>query len=453
MRIDRISQRFLLQMVLLLAALLLTLSARAALPTIQSWTTAEGTRVLLVENHSLPMLDLRIDFDAGSRRDAPGKQGQASFAFGLLTQGAAGLDESALARAEADLGAEIGASVDSDGAALGLRTLSDVSVRDAALKLFADILTRPDYPQAVIDREKKRLRAQLQQAQSEPGTIIADRFAALLYGDHPYGRTSQDSLRALDALTRDDLLDFHRRHVVASRAVISIVGAISRDEAERVVQRLVKALPATGPELALLPPVVFATPAAVQKLDYPSTQAHILVGMPYIARNDADFFPLALADYVLGSGGFSSRLTRVLREEKGLTYSAYSTFQPQLQAGPLYIGLQTRKEKADEALRLLREEVARLVSRGPTEEELRDAKEDLINSFSIGLDTNRKWLGMLARMGRHQLPLDYLQKYASTVQAVTLAQVRAALQRHLHVDKLVTVVVGHPAGEAVHVSQ
>lgn len=427
--------------------------AHAGLPTIQSWTTPQGTRVLLLENRSLPMLDVRVDFDAGSRRDAAGKAGQASFAFGLMTLGAAGRDENELARAEVDLGAAISTGVDSDGAVISLRTLSEAPIRDAAVQLLVDVLTRPDYPAPVLEREKTRLRAQLQQARTDPGSLAADRFGALLYGDHPYGRTNAMQLAALDGLTRADLLDFHRRHVVAPRAVIAMVGDISRADAERLALRIAGALPATAPELPLLPPVVFATPAASERLDFPSSQAHLLLGMPYIARNDPDFFALALADYILGGGGFNSRLTRVLREEKGLTYSVYSTFQAQLQPGPLYIGLQTRKEKADEALVLVRRVVEGLVRQGPTEDELRQAKADLINSFSISLDTNRKWLGMLARIGRHNLPLDYLHTYDRNIRSVTVAQVRAALQRHLDPQKLVSVVVGYPQGEAQRVSQ
>ena len=426
--------------------------AQAALPVIQSWITPQGTRVLFVENHALPMLDLRIEFDAGSRRDAVGKEGTAGFALGLLTLGADGMDEAAIGGAEADLGAEINSFVDVDGGGLSLRTLSDASVRDKALALFIKVLTRPDYPQAVLEREKERQQAVLKQALTEPASVASDRFQSLLYGEHPYGRTTAQEQRALATLTRQDLLDFQRRHLVADRAVIALVGDVSRADAERLVQNIVNALPASGPELPLLAPVVFANPAASERIAFPSSQAHISMGLPFIPRSDPDFLALIVGNYVLGGGGFNSRLTKVIRDQKGLAYSVGSGFQPLLQQGPFQIGLQTRKEEADNAVRLVREVVEGYVNSGPTAVELKQAQSDLINGFALGLDTNRKWLGILGRMGRYGLPLDYLQTYQARVKALTPLQVRDAMRRHLAPAKLVTVVVGAP-GEAAHVSK
>lgn len=427
--------------------------ARAELPSVQSWTNSRGARVLFVENHALPMLDLRIEFDAGARRDRPGKEGTSGFALGLLTLGAKGMDEASIGGAEADLGAEIAPFADVDGGGLVLRTLSDKDIRDKAVQLFTDILTRPDYPQAVLDREKDRQLAQLKQALTEPSAVAGDHFQALLYGDHPYGRTTAVEQGALPKLSRQDLFTFHRDHLVADRAIIALVGDISRADAERLVDKIVMALPASGPELSLLPPVVFSTPAANEYITFPSSQAHVSMGLPLIARNDPDFFALILGNYVLGGGGFNSRLTKVIRDQKGLAYSVGSSFQPLLQQGPFQIGLQTRKEEADNAVRLVREVVETFVKDGPTAVELRQAQSDLINGFALGLDSNRKWLGILGRMGRYRLPLDYLQSYQKTVKALTINQVRDAMRRHIDPKKLVTVVVGAPAEAKNRVSK
>lgn len=437
-----------------LCLLLLCLApmVQGALPAIQSWTTPQGARVLFVENHALPMLDLRIEFDAGSRRDPAGKEGAAGFALGLLTLGAAGMDEAAIGGAEADLGAEISSFVDVDGGGLALRSLSDPAIRDQAMELFIKVLTRPDYPQAVLDREKQRQQAELRQALTEPAAVASDRFQSLLYGEHPYGRTTAQEQRALGTLTRQDLLDFQRRHLVAERAVIALVGDLTRADAERLVQTIVSALPASGPELPLLAPVVFSNPAASERIAFPSSQAHISMGLPFIARSDPDFLALIVGNYVLGGGGFNSRLTKVIRDQKGLAYSVGSGFQPLLQQGPFQIGLQTRKEEAANAVRLVREVVEDYVRSGPTAVELKQAQADLINGFALGLDTNRKWLGILGRMGRYRLPLDYLQTYQTQVKALSAQQVRDAMRRHLDPKKLVTVVVGAPA-EVGHVSK
>lgn len=427
--------------------------AHADLPTIQNWTTAQGARVLFVENHALPMLDIRVEFDAGARRDPVGKEGSSGFALGLLSSGAGGMDEAALARAEADLGAQIGSYADVDGGGLSLRTLSERGIRDQAIQLFTTLLSQPDYPQAAFDREKERQLAGLKQALTEPASIANDRFQSLLYGDHPYGRTTATEQKALASLTRADILAFHQKHIIGGRAKIAIVGDISRPEAESLVQRILSTLPANGSESDLLPPVVFSTPAATERIEFPSSQAHVLVGMPFIARNDPDFLPLIVGNFILGGGGFNSRLTKVIRDEKGLAYSVYSSFQPLLQPGPFQVGLQTRKEEADNAVNLVREVVTKYIKEGPSATELKQAQSDLINGFALGLDSNGKWLGILGRMGRHDLPLDYLQTYQKRVQALTITQIKEAMARHLDPQKLVTVVVGAPAREAKRVSQ
>lgn len=433
--------------------LVLSPLAYADLPEIQSWSTSHGASVLFVENHTLPMLDVRIEFDAGARRDPVGKEGSSGFALGLLNAGANGQDEAALARAQADLGAQIGTFADVDGAGLTLRTLSDRSIRDQAVQLFTTILAKPDYPQAVLDREKERQAAQLKQALTEPGSVANDTFQALLYGDHPYGRTTQTEQKSLAGLTREDLLNFHRQYLVADRARIAIVGDISRKEAEALVLKMLNALPASGAEMSLLPPVVFSNPATVQRIAFPSSQAHILVGMPFIARNDPDFLPLIVGNFILGGGGFNSRLTKVIRDEKGLAYSVYSTFQPLLQPGPFQVGLQTRKEEADNAVKLVGEVVTKYIKEGPSPAELKQAQSDLINGFALGLDSNGKWLGILGRIGRNQLPLDYLKTYKKKVEALTVTQVREAMARHLDPQRLVTVVVGAPEKEEKIVSK
>lgn len=427
--------------------------AFAELPEIQSWSTSHGASVLFVENHTLPMLDVRIEFDAGARRDPVGKEGSSGFALGLLNSGAIGMDEAAIARAQADLGAQMSMYSDIDGAGLTLRTLSERAIREHAVQLFTTLLSKPDYPQAVLDREKERQAAQLKQALTEPAAVANDTFQSLLYGDHPYGRTTQAEQKSLAGLTREDLLNFHRQYLVADRARIAIVGDISRKDAEAMVIKILNALPASGPEMSLLPPVVFSNPATVQRIAFPSSQAHILVGMPFIARNDPDFLPLIVGNYILGGGGFNSRLTKVIRDEKGLAYSVYSTFQPLLQPGPFQVGLQTRKEEADNAVKLVSEVVAKYIKEGPSAAELKQAQSDLINGFALGLDSNGKWLGILGRIGRNQLPLDYLKTYKKKVEALTAAQIRDAMSRHLEPKKLVTVVVGAPTQEEKNVSK
>ena len=436
---------------LIALSLLFCLPSAHALPTVQRWTTPQGSTVLFLENHDLPMLDVQVSFDAGSRRDPANKPGVAGFAAGLLLQGAGGLDEAELARREADLGAQIGPFGGHEAAGVSLRTLSDPAQRQPALQLLATVMARPDYPEAVLNREKARTEAALKQDLTQPGDIANDRFRPMLYGpQQPWGRTIAQSLAALPQITRQDLQQFHREHFVARGAIISLVGDISRAEAEAIATELMAAIPAEGPPLAALPAVEFAAPGQTHREDFPASQAHILLGQPFVSRNDPDYYALLVGNHILGGGGFNSRLMKIVRDQQGLVYGIYSSFQAAQQAGPFVISLQTRKEEADRALKVTRQTVQRFVEEGPTPAELELARKDILNGLAVDLDTNARWLGVLDRMGRYNLPLTYLQDYQAIVRQLTPSQIRDAMRRHLQPEKLVTVIVGQSPESTVH---
>ncbi|HQX07167.1 MAG TPA: pitrilysin family protein [Zoogloea sp.] len=416
---------------------LATLSAQAGL-TIQSWTTANGTRVYFVESRALPIVDVQVDFRAGGTEVAPGKAGLAGLTRGLLDAGAGELDEDAIANRVADLGAQIGGGADMDRASVSLRTLSSPAEREGAVALLATLIQRPTFPAAAVEREKSRSIAGLKESDTQPDAILSRRFAAAVFPDHPYGRLpSADSMASLN---REDLVDFHRRHYTAAGAVVSIVGDVSRSEAEAIATRLTGALPVG--EAPVQPADATLAVGQTIRVPHPSAQAHIAVGQPGIRRGDPDFFPLVVGNYILGGGGFVSRLTREVREKRGYAYSVYSYFSPQRSAGPFQIGLQTKGSQADDALKVVSETLGTFLKDGPTEGELKAAKENLVNGFALRLDSNRKMLEQVAVIGSYGLPLDYLDTYRAKVSAVTAAQIRDAFRRHVSPERLVTVVVG-----------
>jgi zinc protease len=420
-----------------LALLLWAPLAWAVLP-IEHWTTSRGARVYFVRADAIPMLDVNVDFDAGSRLDPVGRSGLASATAGLLARGVDGLDEAALAERFADLGASRGGGAGDDRASVSLRTLSSPRERDSAVDLLARMMARPTFPEAVVARERERSVQGLREALVRPQTIAQRTYDALIYPTHPYGRA--ETPESLAAIGRADLVAFHRARYGPRGAVVSMIGAVSRAEAEAIAERLTSELPEGTPTPAL--PAVETPPAAERRIAHPATQSHILIGAPAIARDDPDFFPLFVGNYVFGGGGFASRLTSEVREKRGLSYSVYSYFSPVAQAGPFTVGLQTRKEQTDEALKVVRETLAGFVADGPTDGELRAAKQNLIGGFALRIDTNRKILDNLANIGWYRLPLDYLECWADRVEAVSAAQVRDAFQRKVRPDRLVTVVVG-----------
>ena len=422
--------------VLALAATLATGTAQAGVK-ISHWVAASGANVYFVETHDLPMLDVQIDFPAGSAFDPSGKAGLASLTQGMLDSGAGDLDEEQLAEHIADLGAQMGGSVDSDRAGLSLRTLSSPQEREPALALLQTILAKPNYPEPALAREKARAIATLQEAETRPDAIGNKRFAAAIYPGHPYGISADAG--SVGSISRDDLLAFYGSHYVANRAVVSIIGDVTHSEAEAIAQRLTQALPPASTQ-ADLPPVSLPQ-GEVIRIAHPAAQSHIYVGMPGVRRGDADYFPLLVGNYTLGGGGFVSRLMNEVREKRGYAYSVYSHFMPRKLEGPFQIGLQTKREQAQDALKVVNETLSGFLKSGPTVAELKAAKQNLVDGLALRLDSNAELLGYLSLIGFYGLPLDYLDTFAAKVNAVTAEQVKAAFARHVRPENLVTVIV------------
>ncbi|AAZ96331.1 insulinase family protein [Thiobacillus denitrificans ATCC 25259] len=407
---------------------------------IQHWQTPEGARVFFVESHELPILDISVDFRAGSARDPVDKSGLARLTHALLDQGAGGLSDTEIAHRLADVGAVLGGNFDRDRAGVTLRTLSSMAEKTAALDTLVRVLQQPDFPLAVMQRERRRLISSIREAEADPGTVAEKAFYRALYADHPYARDENGVPGNLEKLTRNDVSAFYRAHYGAPNAVISLIGAISRSEAEAIATRLAEGLPAAA-SLADLPLPVAATASTV-RFAHPSTQSHVLMGAVGVARSDPDYFPLFVGNYALGGGGFDSRLMREVRDKRGFAYSAYSYFLPMLQAGPFQLGLQTKLEQTDEAMEVARSTLQQFIAEGPSEAELVQAKANLTGGFPLRIDSNKKILEYLAVIGFYNLPLDYLETWTDKVNAVDTAAVRQAFARHLDPERLVTVVVG-----------
>ena len=219
-----------------------------------------------------------------------------------------------------------------------------------------------------------------------------------------------------------------------------MIGDVTRAQADQIAQRLTRQLPQGAP-LPALPEVALTAPKD-QRISHPASQSHILIGMPALVRGDPDFFALTVGNYILGGGGFVSRLTNEVREKRALTYSVYSYFSPLAQKGPFQIGLQTKQEQTAEALEVVRRTLADYLRDGPTAGELKAAKDNLVGGFALRIDNNRKILDNLAVIGYYGLPLDYLDTWTANIGKVTVAQIRAAFKRKIALDQLSTVVVG-----------
>ncbi|NTV95602.1 MAG: insulinase family protein [Thiobacillus sp.] len=408
---------------------------------IQRWTTPQGARVYFVENHDLPMLDLSVAFAAGSAYDTAAKSGLANLTRHMMNLGAGELDERRIAEKLADVGAEMSGFFDQDRAGFSLRTLSGQAERDAALAVLRSVLARPTFPAAVLEREKTRAIANLQEAATKPEFLADKAFQAAIYGSHPYALPETGEPETIAKLGRADLAGFHQSHYRAANMTVAIMGDLDRAGAEKLAADLAADLPA-GAAPAALAPVPALAIGSEEVIPHHATQSHILVGQPGMTRADPDYFPLLVGNYVLGGGGFDSRLVEEIRQKRGLAYSAYSYFMPLKELGAFQIGLQTRRDATDQALAVVRDTLRGYLADGPTEAELKQARDNLVGSFPLRLDSNRKILEYLAMMGFYNLPADWLDTYPKKVAAVTRDDVIRALRARLHPDAMATVIVG-----------
>ena len=414
--------------------------ARALLP-IQHWQTPNGARVYFVENRDLPMLDVSVDFPAGSAYDTRAKSGLAALTASLLKLGAGGLSEDDISRRIADTGAQFSGRFDNDRAGMSLRTLTSADELKQALDVFARVVQRPEFPAAILAREKARIIAAIRESDTKPETILERTFGELIYGDHPYGLRRSGEPGTVAALTRDDLAAFYRSHYTAERAVVAIMGNLNRSEAETLADQLTGGLPRSGGP-AVIPQVQDIGRAEFRAIAHPATQSHLMLGVPGVKRGDPDYFPLFVGNYVLGGGGFVSRITEEVRSKRGLAYSAYSYFSPMQERGPFAIGLQTRKDQAGEALAVVRATLTEFLANGPTADELDKAKQNIVGGFPLRIDSNRKILEYLAVIGFYQLPLTYLDDFIPSVEKVSVADIRRAFARAIDPERMVTVIVG-----------
>ncbi|MBU3613450.1 insulinase family protein [Polynucleobacter sp. Latsch14-2] len=422
-------------------------SAYAILP-IEKLSSVKGAKAYLVQTRTLPMVDIEISIDAGDRYDPVGKNGLASMTAELMRYGArvqkGVLTEAQIADEIADLGADIGVSVGGERAVMRIRSLSRKDLRDRAVQLASVMLSAPTYEAAILEREKQRAITGLLEAETRPEAVLERRFRKLVYGNYPLGESP--SVKSVSSVSTSDLARFHQQFYRGDRMIVSIVGDVSPIEASEIVETLLKNMPQSGVMIPALPELQRSPiePLSSREVEIPfdSQQAHIAIGMTAITRSNPDYFPLIVGNYILGGGGFVSRLMSEVREKRGLAYSVFSYFAPGKDTGIFQAGLQTKGDQAALALEVMSSTMANFITNGATPSELQAAKANLINGFPLRIDNNRKLLDNVSSIAWNDLPLDTLETWTQKVNAVTLEQVSAAFQKYLAMDRMKIVVLG-----------
>lgn len=411
-----------------------------ASPDIQHWITDNGARVYFIEAHTLPMVDMRMVFDAAAARDPVNRNGLAMMVNDMLVEGTGKLDSKAIAEGFEDRGAEISTSSLRDMSVVSLRSLSAAKYLDPVTDLLSQLVAKPSFPEDSLERERARALQALDHALQNPGTVAKRKLFSAVYNDHPYANFSIGTRDGLKAISRQDLVDFHHKHYVASNMVIALVGDIDLQQARTLANKLSGSLE-RGKRAAPLPPVKMPG-ASETRIEFPSTQSHIMLAHIAVNRSDPIYFALKLGNHALGGGGFQSRLMDEIREKRGLSYGAYSYFQPMQEKGPYLAALQTKNEKVDEALTVMRDVISDFLKQGPTQDEIDMAKKNITGGFPLTIDSNKKMVATLAMMGYYDLPVNYLDTYIDRINAISRQQVIDAMQSTLSMDGMVTVIVG-----------
>jgi zinc protease len=419
----------------------------AVLP-IQEISLSNGSKAYLIQTNSIPMVDIEVSIDAGSRYDPKDKSGLAGLTAALLTRGIEWrkgvLNEALQADAIAELGASISASSSGERAILRARTLSKPEILEPLLDLMVATLAKPVFDSNIIDREKQRITAAIREGDTKPEVVLQKRFRQQVFANYPLSQSP--TAVSVASISQGDIKNFHRDFYRQDRVIVNIVGDVTQAKAQEIAQKLVASLPSSGPQITPLPSLTRSPIAPesdrVVRVPFQTQQTHIAMGMTAITRDNPDYFPLLVGNYVLGGGGFVSRLVGEVRDKRGFAYSVFSYFQPGRDTGTFEAGLQTRNDQANQALEVLQATISRFIEEGPTDSELAAAKSNLINGFPLRLDSNRKLLDNLSSITWNKLPLNTLDVWTKQVAAVRKEDVRDAFKRHLDMRRMISVLVG-----------
>jgi zinc protease len=427
----------------LVVALLVLLGAPLAAQAfeIRKVTSPGGIAAWLVEDHTIPLIAMEYSFAGGSAGDSADRQGLATFLSGMLDEGAGDIDSAAFQRRIEDLAVKLSFDANRDDFTGSLQTLSEN--RAAAFDLLRLALTQPRFDAEPLERMRSQFVLGINDDAEDPEQIASQAWMHTVFGNHPYGRPSKGDVAGIKAVTSADLRALTARLFARDGLMVAVVGDIDAAALSGELDKVFGALPDKSgmPEVQPVTPILGPI---VQIIERDIPQSVIRFGSQGIARDDPDFIPAYVMNFILGDGGFGSRLTEQVREKRGLAYSIYTALYPLDHAALFYGATATVNEQAGQTLAILRAELKRMAEDGPTEQELAEAKTYLTGSYALRFDSNRKIAGQLLAIQREKLGIDYITRRNSLIQAVSLDDVRRMARRIIDSDALVVTIVGKP---------
>jgi zinc protease len=411
-----------------------------AMPPVQRTVLPNHLVLLVSEEHSLPFVTFQLLIDSGSRKDPKGEEGLAYLAARGLLLGTSKRTVNQVNEELDFMGASLNSSAGRDYATLSLRILK--KDLDRGLHLFMEVLTQPTFPEEEIRREVEKTLAAIQSEEDQPEEVAEKAFQKALFLNSPYGHPVEGTKESLPHITQERILRFYQSHYHPNNAILTVVGDMTDEEIKTKLLPHLEKWP-----IGDIPKSPFSTTFEIEqktvKINRPITQANIILGHAGVSRDNPDYYALTVMNYILGGGGFVSRLMEEIRNKRGLAYSVASFFDPGKYPGSFQIVLQTKNASAREAITLSLQAMERIQKELVSEKELEGAKKYLIGSFPMRIDTQGKLVNFLTQVEYYGLGLDYPEKYPSLIQSVTREEVLRVAKKYLHPGKYILVIVAN----------
>ncbi len=425
--------------ILLLFTVCCSLSTDACALDVKRSTPENGLTLLVVERHNLPVVKVAVGINAGTLQEPADRAGLANLTAGLLTSGTKNRKAEQINEEIEFIGASLSGSGGDDYISVALSILKkDVYL---GFDLLSDIIVNPVFPEDELNKKRERIKGSLRAQEEVPGFVARRAFKKAVFGAHPYGRLISGTPETLDRIKRIDLVNFHKIYYVPNNAVMSVVGDITAEEVKNLLAKYFSSwLPQ---KLELKPPQesVKNEKGEMITIEKNLTQANIILGHKGISRDNPDYYAVSVMNYILGSGGFASRLMQNLRDEKGLVYDIHSFFDASRHGGLFQVGLQTKNESANTAIEETLKEIRRISDVFVSDRELSDAKAFLIGSFPMRIETSSRIARFLVAVEYYGLGMDYIDKYPVYINSITKEGVLRVAKKYLDPEDIILVVV------------
>lgn len=400
---------------------------------------ANGITLLHAQKTSLPIVTVVVAIKAGSVSEPAEKAGLANLTADLLNEGTKTRTSKEISEAIEFVGGSLTSSGGADYITVSLSVLK----KDIALgfDLLSDVILNPVFSDAEVQRRKTSIKNLIIQQKEEPGTIASKAFAEAVFGGHPYGRPVEGTEETLDRIAREDIIAFHQEYYLPNNTIMTVVGDISKDELKSLLGRYFMAWQRKDSKPLSPPPLSPEDKPKVVRIQKKLTQANIILGHLGIARDNPDYYAVSVMNYILGGGGFASRLMDNIRDNKGLAYDVHSYFSANKFGGSFQAGLQTKNESANTSIEEVLKEMQRIRTEPVSDKELSDARSYLTGSLPLRIDSNRKIAAFLTSVEFYGLGLDYVDNYRKYIEAVTKDDIQRVAKKYLHPDNYVLVIV------------